>query len=44
MCFHDGCGNIEQNSLLPDYSADSSKILFVSVNIRAAIKVGRSSA
>lgn len=43
-CFHDGCGNVEQNSLLPDYSADTSKILFVSVKIRAAIKAGRPSA
>lgn len=41
MCFHDGCGNIEQSSLFPDYSADTSKILFVSVKIRAAVKTRR---
>lgn len=44
MCFHDGCGNIEQSSLLPDYSADTGKILFASVKIRAAVKAGRPSA
>lgn len=44
VCFHDGCGNMEQSSLLPDYSADTSKILFVSVKIRAAVKAGRPSA
>jgi len=39
-CFPDGCGNMEQSSLLLDYSADTSKILFVSVKIKAAVKAG----
>lgn len=42
-CFHDGCGNAEQSSLLLDYSADTTRILFVSLKIKAAVKAGRSS-
>lgn len=44
MCFYDICGNTEQSSLLLDYSADTGKILFASVKIRAAVKAGRPSA
>lgn len=44
VCFHDGCGNLEESLFLSDYNADTSKILFVSVKIRAAVKAGRPSA
>lgn len=44
VCLHDGCGNLEESLLLSDYNADTSKILFVSVKIRAAVKAGRHSA